>query len=442
MKVAVFGLGYVGCVTAACLASRGHSVLGTDVSSFKVQAINQGRSPIVEPGLEDLIGRMVHTGMLRATTRADEAVRHSDVALVCVGTPSNRNGSQDTSYIERVFEEIGEALRDRQDRYVVALRSTVLPGTTDGIALPILERASGKTIGREVGLCFNPEFMREGTSLKDFYEPPFTIIGAGDPASGRVLSSLYEGIEGLQGPLINTEIRTAEMVKYISNAFHALKVAFGNEIGNLCKSLGIDGQHAMDILCQDTKLSISPTYLRPGFAFGGSCLGKDLRAILYQAKMNDLYLPVLSAVLPSNDFQVRRAVDMVQETGKRRVGLLGLAFKANTDDLRESPHVTLAETLLGKGYQVRVLDEKVSLSRLYGANKTYIEQEIPHISSLMCSTVDELVQDSEVLIIGDRSEAAIDALAMAGEDVTIIDLVGLAQNIPAGSTVCYRGICW
>lgn len=442
MRVAVFGLGYVGCVTAACLANMGHHVIGTDVSSFKVQSINQGRSPIIEPGMEELISRMVRSGMLRASNEAGEAVSQSDLAMVCVGTPSNGNGSLDTSYVERVFEEVGEALRDRLGRYVVALRSTVLPGITEGVAAPILERASGRSVGSDLGLCFNPEFMREGTSINDFYDPPFTIVGEGDLASGRVLSSLYESIGGLQGPVIRTEIRVAEMVKYVSNAFHALKVAFGNEIGNLCKSLGIDGQRAMEILCQDTKLSISPAYLRPGFAFGGSCLGKDLRAMLYQAKMSDVYLPVLSAILPSNEHQVRRAVDMIRETGKRRVGLLGLAFKANTDDLRESPHVTLAETLLGKGYQVCVLDRKVSLSRLHGANRAYIEQEIPHISSLMCCSVEELLGSSDVLVLGDRSEEAIDALTMAGEDHTIIDLVGLGGNIPSRALVCYRGICW
>jgi GDP-mannose 6-dehydrogenase len=401
--------------------------------------INQGRSPIVEPGLDELIREMVEQERLRATLEATEAVEDSEAALICVGSPSNGNGSQDLRYVRRVCEEIGAALRARQGYYVVALRSTVLPGSTEEVAIPILESTSGKRVGDGLGVCFNPEFIREGTSLEDFYHPPFTIIGEGDMTAGQTLAGLYQG---LGGPLVKTSIREAEMIKYICNAFHALKVVFGNEIGNLCKRQGIDGQRVMEVFCLDTKLNVSSSYLRPGFAFGGSCLGKDLRAILYQAKTLDLHLPLLSSVLPSNEHQVRLAVELIRETGKKRVGLLGLAFKTNTDDLRESPLVALAETLLGKGYQVRILDRRVSLAGLYGANKSYIEQEIPHISSLMCDSVEELVENSEVLVIADRSEDARAALPMAEAKHVIVDLVGVRDSLPSHLLASYRGICW
>ena len=437
MRLSVFGLGYVGCVSAACFAKEGHEVVGVDVNQTKVDIINGGKSPIVEAGVGELIGEMVARGKLRATTDSAEAVNGSEISLVCVGTPSNANGSLDLAYVKRVCKEIGGALETKRERHTVVIRSTMLPGTIESVVVPTLEVYSGKKAGRDFGVCINPEFLREGTSLKDFYSPPFTLIGADDEDVAANVRRLYAGVDA---PVLVVAVRAAEMVKYTCNCFHALKVSFANEIGNICKGLGIDSHEVMDAFCRDTKLNLSPYYLKPGFAFGGSCLPKDLRALTYKAKELDVDVPVLSAVLQSNRLQVERAVEMVLRTGKKRIGLLGLSFKAGTDDLRESPTVTLVETLIGKGMEIAIYDRDVSLARLFGANKEYIEREIPHISRLMRESVREVLDDSEVLIVGNKAEEFRQIEAGLRGDQVLIDLVRLFDGkVTDGS---YQGICW
>ena len=425
MKLSVFGLGYVGCVSAACFAKEGHEVVGVDVNSTKVEIINSGRSPIVEAGINDLIGEMTSAKRLRATTDTLAAIRDSEISLVCVGTPSQPNGSLDLVYVKRVCEEIGACLARKRERHTIVIRSTMLPGTIDGVVIPALEAASGKRAGQDFGVCINPEFLREGTSLKDFYAPPFTLIGADDEQVAQSVSRLYAGIDA---PLLVTGIRAAEMVKYTCNCFHALKVSFANEIGNVCKGLGIDSHEVMEVFCRDTKLNLSPYYLKPGFAFGGSCLPKDLRAITYKAKELDVDVPLLSSILPSNRQQIERAVSMVLQTGRKRIGVLGFSFKAGTDDLRESPMVSLIETLIGKGMQLAIYDRDVSLARLFGANKEYIEREIPHISQLMRASIEEVLESSEVLIIGNKAAEFREIESSLKDGQTVIDLVRLFEG--------------
>ncbi|HCX30036.1 MAG TPA: GDP-mannose dehydrogenase [Blastocatellia bacterium] len=436
MNLSVFGIGYVGCVSAACFAKEGHEVTGVDVNPTKVEIINSGNSPIVEPGIGELMQEAVNSGRLRATTSAAEAVNKSAVSLVCVGTPSNSNGSLNLRYVTRVCGEIGTALRTKEERHVVVIRSTMLPGTIENVVVPTLEKTSGKKAGSDFGVCINPEFLREGTSLKDFYAPPFTLIGAADEKTVATVRALYADIDA---PLFQTDVKTAEMIKYVCNSFHALKVSFANEVGNICKALSIDSHAVMEIFCQDTKLNLSPYYLKPGFAFGGSCLPKDVRAINYKAKELDVEIPLLGSILPSNRLQIERAVEMVARTGKKRVGVLGFSFKAGTDDLRESPMVVLIETLIGKGYKLSLYDRDVSLARLFGANKEYIEREIPHISELMCETVDEVVANADVIVIGNKGEAFRQIETKVGAGQVVIDLVRLFDKTSDGS---YQGICW
>jgi len=400
VRVSVFGLGYVGSVSAASFAGDGHDVIGVDVNADKVATVNAGRSPIVEPGLDDLLARAVADNRLRATTSTEEAVADSEVSLLCVGTPSRRNGSLDLTYLERVCEQIGTALKAKDTYHVVVVRSTVLPGTTHDKVIPALERHSGKKYGDGFGVSVNPEFLREGTALKDFRKPPLTLVGHNHAADASGTIALYQSIDA---PLVSTSIRVAEMMKYTSNTWHALKVCFANEIGNLCKRLGVDSHEVMDIFCRDEKLNLSPYYLKPGFAFGGSCLPKDVRALQYRAKEVDVDLPVISQILPSNRMQIQQAFDQILETGKKKIGLLGFSFKAGTDDLRESPIVILAEQLLGKGCSLCIYDKNVSLARLVGTNKEYIEQQIPHLSSLLCNTVGEVIDRSEVIVVGNQS---------------------------------------
>jgi GDP-mannose 6-dehydrogenase len=437
MKLSVFGLGYVGCVSAACFAKEGHEVVGVDVNPVKVEIINSGKSPIVEAGIGELIAEMVAAGRLRATTDSAEAVASSDVSLVCVGTPSNANGSLDLTYVKRVCREIGEALEAKAARHTVVIRSTMLPGTIEGTVVPTLEVYSGKKAGRDFGVCINPEFLREGSSLKDFYSPPFTLVGADEEETAAPLRRLYAKVDA---PLYVTAVKSAEMVKYACNCFHALKVSFANEIGNVCKGLGIDSHEVMEVFCRDEKLNLSPYYLKPGFAFGGSCLPKDLRAINYKAKELDVDVPLLSSILPSNRRQVERAVEMVLAAGKRRVGVLGFSFKAGTDDLRESPMVALIEALIGKGLQLAVYDRDVSLARLFGANKQYIEQEIPHISQLMRPSLDEVLDASDVVVVGNKSEEFRQVEGRLRGDQVLIDLVRLFDGRRSDET--YKGICW
>jgi GDP-mannose 6-dehydrogenase len=438
MKVSVFGLGYVGSVSAASCAADGHEVVGVDVNADKVAAINAGRSPIVEPGLDDLLARSVADGRLRATTDTADAIRSTEVSLLCVGTPSRRNGSLDLAYLERVAEQIGRELRAKDDYHVVVVRSTVLPGTTHEMVIPALERESGKKYGEGFGVSVNPEFLREGTALKDFRKPPLTLVGHNHAADASGTIALYQSIDA---PLVSTSIRVAEMIKYTSNTWHALKVCFANEIGNLCKRLGVDSHEVMDVFCRDEKLNLSPYYLKPGFAFGGSCLPKDVRALQYRAKEVDVEMPVISSILPSNKLQIQQAFDQVMETGRKNIGLLGFSFKAGTDDLRESPIVILAETLLGKGCSLRIYDKNVSLARLVGANKEYIEKQIPHLSSLLCTTVHEVVDQSEVIVVGNNAPEFSDALLRTRDDQIVIDLVRLPVCGPE-LHADYRGICW
>jgi GDP-mannose 6-dehydrogenase len=411
--------------------------VGVDVSETKVEIINAGRSPIVEAGVGELIGEMVAARRLAATTDAAAAVAASDLSLVCVGTPSHQNGSLDLTYVKRVCQQIGAALEAKRARHTVVMRSTMLPGTIDGVVRPALEVYSGKRAGGDFGVCVNPEFLREGTSLKDFYAPPFTLVGADDEETAAVVSRLYAGIDA---PTYVVPVKAAEMVKYACNAFHAVKVAFANEIGNICKGLGVDSHEVMEVFCRDTKLNLSPYYLKPGFAFGGSCLPKDLRAINYKAKELDVESPLLAAVLPSNRRQIERAVEMVLATKRRRVGILGLSFKAGTDDLRESPMVTLIETLIGKGLQLSIYDRDVSLARLFGANKDYIEREIPHISQLMRASVAEVLADADVVVIGNKAEEFREIERDLRGDQIVIDLVRLFEAGTSAGT--YEGICW
>jgi len=437
MRISIFGLGYVGGVTAACLARAGHRVVGVDVNPLKIDLINQGHSPFVERDLPELIRAGRESGCLRATRDPGEAIRESEVSLICVGTPSLKNDDLDTSHVRRVSEEIGAALAGKAGGHLVVVRSTLLPGSTHGVVVPALERASGKRMNEGFGVCYNPEFLREGTAIHDFYHPPKTVIGRSRPEDGERAAAMYQGI---QAPTLHTGIPEAEMLKYVDNAFHALKITFGNEIGRICKAHGIDSHQVMDIFCRDTKLNLSAAYLRPGFAFGGSCLPKDLRALVYRARQRDVPAPLLAAALESNRQQVRLAVDRILETGRKKVGLLGLSFKAETDDLRESPLVEVAETLLGKGCEVRIFDPNVSLSRIHGANREYIERRLPHLAALLCDSLQAVLQASEVIVFGNRHPACTDALRLARPDQILLDLV----RVEAGPETrgVYDGMSW
>src|ERR1041384_2227527 len=437
LKISIFGLGYVGSVSAACFAAAGHSVIGVDVNPAKVEIINSGKSPIVEAGLEQLISDGVTSNLLKATTDGLRAVMDSDISLVCVGTPSNPNGSLDLRHGKRVAEQIGAGIGKKSSRHIVAVRSTMLPGTVAETIMPALEQESGKQAGLGFSVCINTAFLREGSSLKDFYSPPFTLIGADDELTANTIKQLYENVNA---PVFVTSVKSAEMIKYACNCFHALKVSFANELGNICKPLGIDSHEVMNVFCEDRKLNLSPYYLKPGFAFGGSCLPKDLRAIKYKAKELDIETPVLSSVLQSNRQQIERAVEMVLRTGRKRIGVLGFSFKAGTDDLRESPMVALIETLIGKGMQLAIYDRDVQLARLFGANKEYIEREIPHVSSLMRSDLNEVIEQAEVIIVGKKE----DEFRVLAERMTngriVIDLVRLFDGRTSDET--YQGICW
>jgi GDP-mannose 6-dehydrogenase len=437
-RIAIFGLGYVGAVSGAALADDGHEVIGVDLNLSKVEMINAGRSPVIEIGLEHLIADAVAATRLRATTNAEEAVHESHISMICVGTPSIGSGRLDLTQIEKTCHEIGVGLAGKTQPHVVVVRSTMLPGSTEELVIPTLERASGKRAGVDFGVCFNPEFLREGSSLKDFYTPPFTLIGGGDECAVAATSSIYSKIEA---PLILVPVKVAEMVKYACNAFHALKTTFANEIGNICRRNDIDGNHVMEILCLDTKLNISPAYLKPGFAFGGSCLPKDLRALVYQARRSDIEAPVLEAIMRSNSRQIETALQMVQQAKRKKIGVLGFSFKAGTDDLRESPVVELIERLIGKGYEVRVYDKNVSLANLQGANRAYIEREIPHIASLMADTLEEILRTSEVIVIGNRDKEFKRVLNEAQPTQLIIDLVHIGED-GQRSRDGYQGICW
>ncbi len=436
MRISVFGLGYVGTVSAACLA-RDHTVVGVDPNPTKVELINAGQAPIVEADLGDLVSTATARKALRATMSAAEAIAETELSLICVGTPSRANGSLELDYLERVATEIGAALADKDERHIVVVRSTVLPGTMAGTVIPALEKASGKKAGKDFGVCSNPEFLREGTAVYDYYHPPKTVIGASDDESGAALRGLYEWLDA---PMIVTSIANAEMVKYVDNVWHAVKVDFANEIGNICKAVGLDSHQVMEIFCQDEKLNLSPYYLKPGFAFGGSCLPKDVRALTYHAKSLDLDVPVLNSLMRSNELQIERGIEMVMAAESKKVGVLGFSFKAGTDDLRESPLVILIERLLGKGYDIRLYDRNVSLARLTGANRTYIEQHIPHLAALMVESVDAVLEHADTVVIGNGSEEFASVADRLRPGQRAVDLVRVGQARTSDDS--YEGICW
>ena len=437
--LSIFGLGYVGCVSAACFASRGHSVIGVDVDDQKLSLLRLGTAPIVEQRIGELTAEVVAAGLLTVTHDPRVAVLASDVSIVCVGTPSARGGGLATAYLEKVSDEIGAALAEKAGWHTVVYRSTMLPGTCENVLIPILERTSGKRVGVDFGVCVNPEFLREGTSVADFFEPAKTVVGQSDARSGDVVTDLYDG---LPGPRFRVALGVAEMAKYVDNCFHALKVDFGNEIGAICGALGLDSHAVMDLFLADTKLNLSAAYLRPGFAFGGSCLPKDVRALTHAARRHDVEVPVLSHVLSSNEAHLRRAVDTVLELGKRRVGIFGLSFKAGTDDLRESPLVELSEQLIGKGCEVRIYDPNVSLSRLLGANKAHIEERLPHLADLLVDDARAVVDHGEVLVVGTRDDAVLAALAEVPDGTVLIDLVRLPGAEERRRQNGYIGISW
>ena len=437
MNISVLGLGYVGAVSAGCLAHAGHTVVGVDPERRKVDLINAGQSPIIEAEIGQIIAEQAAAGRLSATTDVGAAVRQTDLYLICVGTPSRSNGDIELKYVRRACEQIGLALRGHHGAPTVAVRSTMLPGTMREVVIPTLEEFSGRRAGVEFGVCINPEFLREGTAVHDFLNPPKTVIGELNHASGDPLASLYSQVAA---PLIRTDIETAEMVKYTDNAWHALKVGFANEIGNLCKGLDVDSHRVMDIFCQDTKLNLSPYYLKPGFAFGGSCLPKDLRALLYRSKMLDVSLPILAAILPSNELQIERSVHAVIERGSKKVGVLGFSFKAGTDDLRESPVVELTERLIGKGYDLRIYDGNVRLASIHGANRDYILNHIPHISRLMVASIDEVLDHADTIVIGNAASEFRDVPKRLSDGQTVIDLVRVTDSRSVSGV--YEGICW
>jgi GDP-mannose 6-dehydrogenase len=442
MKIAVFGLGYVGVVTAACFARDGHSVVGIDPNTVKVDFLRQGKSPIVEPGLEELIAAAVTAGRLVAGHDYAAAVTECDVLMVCVGTPGQANGSLDLTYVRRVVQQIGEQLAVANRYKVVVIRSTLLPGSMQSAVIPVLEQSSGKHPGEDFGVCINPEFLREGSAIYDYDHPPKTVIGAVDDRAAGVIRELYAA---LNAPVILTDLRTAEMVKYVDNSWHALKVTFANEVGRLSKAMGVDGRQVMRLFCLDTKLNVSSAYLRPGFAFGGSCLPKDVRALTYQGRLLDVDTPVLGSILASNQIQIAHALAMIRATGRRRVGLIGLSFKEGTDDLRESPVVTLAEQLIGKGYELTVYDQNVRLAALMGANREYILNHIPHIGRLLVDRPEELLENSEVLVVAAASDEFRALLKSLPPEKSIVDLVGLwntADGKSAPSVENYDGIAW
>ena len=437
MKVSVFGLGYVGTVSAACLAHDGHEVIGVDPVRTKVDLIKKGQSPIIEADIGEIVASAAQAGRLRATEDQSQAIRETDLSFVCVGTPSQSNGNLDLRYIRRICEQIGQALKDKAARHTIVIRSTILPGTMHRIVIPTLEEFSGRKAGVDFGVCHNPEFLREGSAVKDFNAPPKTVIGELERTGGDMLASLYGKLEA---PLIRTDLETAEMVKYVDNGWHALKIGFANEIGNLCKAFGIDAHEVMNIFCQDRKLNISPAYLLPGFAFGGSCLPKDLRALAYHAKMQDLDLPIILSILQSNEIQVTRGQQLIMDKGNKRVGILGFSFKAGTDDLRESPVIEVIERLIGKGYDLRIYDRNVRIASLVGANRDFILNRIPHISRLMVDGIDAVLGHAQTVVIGTGDPDFRKVPELLRDDQVLVDFVRIGERRSENGK--YDGICW
>jgi GDP-mannose 6-dehydrogenase len=438
MRISIFGLGYVGAVSLACLGRDGHEVTGVDIDQGKLDLIASGKSPIVETGILELVRDVVASGRIKVTDNAAEAIANTDLSFVCVGTPSAPNGSQSLKALTRLSEQIGAALKAKDQPHTVVIRSTVEPGTVEDVVIPILEKHSGKTAQKDFSVCFQPEFLREGCSVQDYDFPPMTVVGLAD---ARAAGQLKEVFGHLPCKFIETDIRTAETLKYACNTFHALKIGFANEIGRICQALGSDSNRVMELLCEDKQLNISKTYLRPGFAFGGSCLPKDLRALLYLAKSHDVEVPMLAGLLPSNRLHVDHAAKMILERGDRSVGIIGLSFKSGTDDLRESPLVDLVERLIGKGLNLKIYDPEVQVSQLIGANKRYIEEVVPHIGSLMCESVEEAMQDAAIVVVGLSDKDIMSDLYTHSQDGQfILDLAGVPE--PTRLRGEYRGICW
>lgn len=438
-SIGVYGLGYVGCVSAVCLASLGHRVTGVDVSDDKVNLLRAGRSPVIEAGIGDMTAQVVESGALTVTTATRDVVIDTDFSLVCVGTPSTDSGALSTAFLEQVTAVIGSALRDTERWHVVAYRSTMLPGTCETVLIPMLERLSGKRAGIDFGVCVNPEYLREGTSVADFFDPPKTVVGAGDQRTAADMRMLYADIPG---DVMVVPTKVAEMSKYVDNSFHALKVGFANEIGSICASVHLDSHEVMRLFLADTKLNIGPSYLQPGFAFGGSCLPKDVRALTHMARRNDVDIPLLGNLLLSNESHLRRALNIIIADGRRRIGVFGLAFKPGTDDLRESPMVELVERLIGKGFTVRIYDPNVALSKLIGANRAYINERLPHIGELLTDDAGEVAAHGQILVVGSRSPEVVAAVVHRSPDQLIVDLVRLpdAPQLQGGDN--YRGIAW
>lgn len=438
MRISIFGLGYVGAVSLACLSRDGHQVIGVDIEQVKLDLILAGNTPVIEEGMVELMQRVAASGRVSVTSDAQRAVLDSDISLICVGTPSAANGSQDQGAILRLAQQIGHALAEKSKPHVLVFRSTLVPGTVEDVLRPIIEKASGKRDGEHFHLCFQPEFLREGSSIRDYDKPPFTIVGANHDAPVEALRALFGH---LPCKFIRTSVRSAEMMKYCCNNFHALKITFANETARLCDALGVNAFEVMDLVCQDTQLNISPAYLKPGFAFGGSCLPKDLRATSYLAKSNDVDTPMLDAILRSNRGHLDLALQKLLGTGKRRVGFIGLSFKTGTDDLRESPLVTLAEQVIGKGLELTIYDPEVHLAQLLGANRRYVETHLPHIGKLLRADIVDVIRDAEVLVVGLSTAEVAQALALhARADQTVIDLVRLPNAPDLVARV--QGLCW
>jgi GDP-mannose 6-dehydrogenase len=436
MDISVFGLGYVGCVSLGCLAKNGHNVIGVDVSLTKVNQINSGLPTIIEKDIDIIIKEQFEAGKISATNDFKLAILHTDISVIAVGTPSTTHGHLNLEYIYRLAEDFGKVLADKDRFHVIAIRSTVMPGTADKFAT-IVEEKSGKLRNVNFAMVSNPEFLREGTAVEDYNNPPLTLLGAAHAEAAEKMASLYRH---LPAEIVFTDIRVAEIMKYINNTFHALKISFANEVGNICTELGIDSHKAMEIFCKDKQLNISPYYLKPGFAYGGSCLPKDLKGL--QTLAHDLYVktPVIDSINKTNDVQIQRAVDLIISQKKKNLGFLGLSFKAGTDDLRNSPAVTVIETLLGKGYNVCIYDKNVQVSRLTGTNKEYIDAHIPHLSKLMTSNIQEVLDNCEVIVINNREKEYLQTLSDWNGNAKIIDMVRVDGKVFNFSG--YQGINW
>lgn len=437
-RISIFGLGYVGTVSLVCLARDGHEMTGVDIDTSKLEMLRRGQAPIVETGIQELTRNVIRSGKVTVTDSVRDAILTTDVSLVCVGTPARANGSQDLDAITRIAEQIGAVLPEKTTRHVIVVRSTVKPGTVEGIIRPALEAASGLKTGADFSLCFQPEFLREGTSIHDYDHPPLSVVGASDPEGLAALRGIFGH---LPCQFVETSIRTAEMLKYACNAFHALKVTFANEMGRICQAASVDPHEVMQLLCMDRQLNISQAYLRPGFAFGGSCLPKDLKALVYLAKSADVEVPMLASIMPSNAAHIEHAIGQVLASGRRRVGMLGLSFKAGTDDLRESPLVIMAERFIGKGLQLSIYDPQVNVARLIGANRRFIEESIPHIASVMTGDVEQLVREADVLVVATRTPEVLAALqAHTRPEQLLLDVAALPDR--EAHQARYRGVCW